>query len=148
MSIKTSIEVERAERIKIGRRGTVRERTRVASDVAVIDLSTTGVRFTAEPPLEIGALVSLGIPGLGMQAARVMRVNGIEHGAAFLMPISAEDVVRAGIAETVAEGNFPQMRDRIRTQEAIAYNRRATDREIPEEKPGSLLGKMRGLFKR
>ena len=96
----------------------------------------------------MGALVSLGIPGLGMQAARVMRVNGVEHGAAFLMPIGADDVVRAGIAETVAEGNFPQMRDRIRSQETIAYNRRSTDRDPPEEKPASLIGKMRDLFRR
>jgi hypothetical protein len=149
MSIKASCYLERAERVRIGRRGTLRDRQKFASDVEIDNLSTTGCSLRADYTLPVGSLVSIGIPGIGMHAARITRSDSGEHGCAFLLPINTDDVDLARSVDTVASGNFPQMIEKIRGAEAVRYARRATDRlpAAPDDpKPRKGLGRLSGLL--
>ena len=149
MSIKASCQVERAERVRIARRGTIRDRQKFASDVEIDDLSTTGCRLRADYSLPVGALVSIGIPGIGMHAARITRSENREHGCAFLLPITSDDFDLARSVDTVASGNFPQMVEKIRGAEAVRYARRSTDRNpilAGEKEPTKKLGRLSKLL--
>ena len=120
--------IERAARVRIGRAGTVRDRDRFVVDVSVEDLSTTGCMFRGEFAMELGALLTIGIAGIGMHVARVSRLVDGGAGCAFLIPLSAEDVEIATAAQTVHPGNFVQMKTTIRSAAATAHDRRADDK--------------------
>lgn len=125
--VRASLRIERAERVRLGRAATMRERKMVACDVVIEDLSATGCRVRGGMMLPVGSLISIGIPGTGMHAARVARVGDGEFGCAFLIPVGEEDIARACSIDTVAEGNFPTMLEKIRMTEEARFNRRATD---------------------
>jgi PilZ domain len=131
ISFRGSVEVEqrpRSRRVAIGRSGTLRERDKFATDVVIEDVSETGCMFRSDMALTVGTLLSIGIPGTGMHAARISRVDGDAVGCSFLLPINAEDIASAQIVETVADGDFRRMREQVREAEVDRMNRRATDR--------------------
>jgi hypothetical protein len=64
-------------------------------DVAVLDVSATGVRFTADADLTIGQEISLGLAGAGITRAFVARRNGNQYGCTFDAPIGEEATARA-----------------------------------------------------
>lgn len=129
--VKASLHVERADRVPIGRPATLRERQTTVCDVTVEDLSATGCRVKGGIPLPLGSLISIGIPGTGMHAARVARIGAGEFACAFLVPMSEEDIARARSAETVAPGHFPTVTAHLPRTDGVPHRRRATDRVEP-----------------
>jgi hypothetical protein len=77
---------------------TLRDGTLRPFDVVVEDLSATGVRVPAVTPLAPGALITLGIPGIGMCNARVARVDARGYGCEFLFPLSPDELADALVA--------------------------------------------------
>jgi hypothetical protein len=132
MSIRGSIILGRAERAPVRRRGTLRERNKFASDVLIEDLSETGCLFRSNVPLPVGSLISVGIPGIAMHAARISRVDGEAHGCSFLIPITADDIAAAQVIETVAEGGFKRMREQVRDAGEPQCDGRATDTAVSQ----------------
>jgi hypothetical protein len=148
ISFRGSVEVEqkpRSERVAIGRSGTLRERDKFAADVLVEDVSETGCMFRLDVALPIGTLISIGIPGTGMHAARVSRVDRDEHGCSFLLPIGPDEIALAQIIETVTEGDFKRMREQIRGAEAERLNRRKGVRDLAP--PNGFLAKALAALK-
>jgi hypothetical protein len=132
ISFRGSVEIEetpRSKRVVIGRSGTLRERDKFAADVMIEDVSETGCMFRSDAALPIGTLISIGIPGTGMHAARVSRVDRDQHGCSFLLPISPDDIALAQIIETVTDGDFKRMREQVRGAETERLNRRKGDRK-------------------
>ena len=131
MTLEADISIERAARIRIGREGTVRDRDRFVVDVSIEDLSTTGCLFCGDFTLELGALVTIGIAGIGMHVARVSRLVERGAGCAFLIPLKDSDLATASVAQTVQPGGFIQMKTAIRSAAVIEHNRRADDKPMP-----------------
>jgi uncharacterized RDD family membrane protein YckC len=113
MSLVGHLEVGRSDRIPVDRPGTLRDRARTPVDVVVDNLSTTGCLFVHDSALPLGALISLGIAGLGIRHARISRVDPPHYACAFLVPVAQEDIVAALSAETLVTGAFPQMQPRV-----------------------------------
>jgi hypothetical protein len=109
MSIVAKFEVERADRVKAGRGGTLRDKGKYPVDVLVANISQTGCLIELTPSLPVGSLVTLGLPGIGMHVARVSRADGAWHGCAFLVPIVEDQIALVRKAETVFQADFPQM---------------------------------------
>lgn len=70
-------------------------------DVEIEDLSGTGFRMSSTAELAIGAIVGVGLAGVGRRDARVVRRTGALYGCEFLVPIGNADIDRALKAETV-----------------------------------------------
>ena len=109
MSLVGLLDVGRSERVAVDRAGTLRDRARTPVDVAVDNLSTTGCLFVLDRALPLGALVSIGLPGVGVRYARISRVDHPRYACAFLTPVSADDIAAALSADTVVTGAFPLM---------------------------------------
>ncbi|HEX8486533.1 PilZ domain-containing protein [Sphingomonas sp.] len=74
---------------------TLRDESLRPFDVVVEDLSATGVRVPAVADLDTGALITLGIRGIGMCNARVARVDDHGYGCEFLFPLSDDELAEA-----------------------------------------------------
>lgn len=122
---------DRSPRVRIDRTGTVRDRTRYAVDVTIKDLSETGCYVSGQFAVEVGVLISVGIPGIGMHAARVSRIDEDGCGCAFLLPIDSDHIGQARAAETLTEGGFIQMKTALRSAATVEHNRRADDGAQP-----------------
>ncbi len=131
MTSEADLSIERAARVRIGRGGTVRDRDRFVVDVSIEDLSTTGCLFCGDFALELGALVTIGIAGIGVHVARVSRLVDGGAGCAFLIPLADDDVRIATVAQTVQPGGFVQMKTSIRSAAVTEHNRRADDKPQP-----------------
>jgi hypothetical protein len=57
----------------------------------------------------VGALVSIGIPGIGVRHARVTRADPPQYACAFLAWVSDAEIVAALSADTLVAGAFPQL---------------------------------------
>ena len=126
-AIRVSARIERAERTAVDRPGTLRERARFVTDIVVEDLSRTGCRICTDADMSVGTLISIGIPGVGMQAARVVRSEGNVHGCSFLLPITEADVLKSQTVVTVENLAFPTLRERVRSEAGFKHTGRDVD---------------------
>ncbi len=63
--------------------GTVRDGERTAIDVVIEDVSAAGFRIRRGPELEIDEAITLGVAGLGVRAAVVVRSTDHSYGCEF-----------------------------------------------------------------
>lgn len=71
---------------------TLRDPERRPFDVVIEELSVTGVRIPDVVELTPGAVVTLGIAGIGMCDIRVVRRDERGYACAFLFPLGAEEL--------------------------------------------------------
>jgi hypothetical protein len=109
MSLAGQLALGRSDRVTVDRAGTLRDVAKNPIDVVVDNLSTTGCLLKLDQPLPLGALVSVGIPGIGIRYARIGRIDHPHYACAFLAPVSAAEIAVALSAETIVEGAFPVM---------------------------------------
>jgi hypothetical protein len=86
-----------AERHTVERDATLRDSDWAPIDVTVEDLSESGFGVVATTELAIGAEIGLGLSGIGMREARVVRRAGDLYGCEFLVPLNAQEL-RAALA--------------------------------------------------
>jgi hypothetical protein len=86
-----------AERHPLERDATLRDPDWSPIDVTVEDLSEGGFRVTAATELPIGAEIGLGLAGIGMRQARVVRRTKALYGCEFLVPLTNPEL-RAALA--------------------------------------------------
>ena len=79
-----------AERHTVERDATLRDSDWSPIDVTVEDLSESGFGVVASTELGIGAEIGLGLSGIGMREARVVRRAGDLYGCEFLVPLTAQ----------------------------------------------------------
>lgn len=109
MRIEPTTPVNRASRVALDRPATMRDPSRAPIDVIVRDLSITGAMLEAEGGLPTGTLVSLGIAGVGMQFARVVRNASGGMAVEFMLSLDARVVATAGRVETLRSVAIPQL---------------------------------------
>lgn len=107
MSLVCHLDIGRSDRVPIDRPGTLRDQARRPIDVVVENLSATGCLFLLDQALELGALVSIGIPGIGVRHARISRVEQPQYACAFLAPVGPSEIAAARSAETIVARAFP-----------------------------------------
>jgi len=95
-----------AERHDLGADATVRGPDRVPIDVLVADLSRTGCLFVSTEPLQIDGIITIGIAGVGLREARIVRNQDVRFGCTFLVPLSEAELA-AGLAESETVALFP-----------------------------------------
>lgn len=96
-----------AERFPVELDATVRNAAARPYDVVIENLSATGFRMVGGPPMTIGTEVSIGFAGIGVRAARLTRLHEASYGCEFVVPLSAEDLSTALVAELGAPIAFP-----------------------------------------
>ena len=84
-----------AERHSTGADATLRIAEQYPVDVLIANLSTTGCLFLCQSPIEVEAVVSIGIAGLGRLPARIVRAEGTRYGAEFIVPLTAATISTA-----------------------------------------------------
>lgn len=97
-------DVRSAERHEVALDGTLRNPDWKPFDVVVDELSSTGFRVPATTHLDVGAAVSLGLPGVGMCPAQVVRRTAEQYGCVFSTPLSPDQfaaALRATAAQTI-----------------------------------------------
>lgn len=94
-----------AQRIPVGSAATAR-RQATAIDVVILDLSRDGCLIESDAALREGMKISLGIAGIRVRQADVVRRAGREYGCRFPVPLTADEVRRAGKIDTVHTGAF------------------------------------------
>lgn len=92
-------EQDRAQRFQVDLDATLRGAEGRPRDVIIENLSETGVRIARTVDLSVGAIVTIGIAGIGMCPVQVVRVAENGYGAVFLQPLHAEQVRAALAAE-------------------------------------------------
>jgi len=95
-----------AERHDLGADATVRGADRVPIDVLVADLSQTGCLFVSTEPLRIDTIITIGIAGVGLREARIVRHQDVRFGCIFLIPLTAGELA-AGLSESQTVALFP-----------------------------------------
>ena len=85
-------ELRGSARHQVALDATLRDPARQPFDVIVEELSATGARLPAAVDLVPGSLITLGISGIGMCDARVVRRDGRGYGCEFLFPLSAAEL--------------------------------------------------------
>jgi len=93
-----------AERQPINQPSTLRDQAARATDVYVRDLSETGFGVATDSRLEIGSIVTIGLPGRGRAEARVVRQVSGGYGCEFV-----EALGRAEVMQTFRGGTVIQM---------------------------------------
>ncbi len=93
-----------AERQTINQPSTLRDDRAEATDVYVRDLSETGFSVATDSRLEIGSMVTIGLPGKGRASARVVRQVAGGYGCEFNEPLA-----RAEVMQTFRGGTVIQM---------------------------------------
>lgn len=95
-----------SERLPVGRASTLRGSDGDPIDVRIEDLSTTGCRLSTPTPVEINEEIMIGLPGVGMRAARVIWQQEEEAGCAFIAPLAYADVEATRTSETLMHFDF------------------------------------------
>lgn len=85
---------------------TLRVARTVPRDVLIHDLSAGGCQFVSAKPIALGSSISVGIAGVGMREATIVRSHAGLHGCAFEQPLNATELNRAGRIDTVHSGHF------------------------------------------
>ena len=106
-----------AERHGLGAEATMRGADRVPVDVVVVDLSHTGCLFVTTESLDIGSIVTIGIAGIGLREARIVRNQDVRFGCTFLTPLAGTELT-AGLAESKTVTFFPFQHSSTTEQEA------------------------------
>jgi hypothetical protein len=96
----------RCDRISIDRIATMRDQTKLPVDAVVDDLSRTGCLLTLDREMPTGALVTIGISGIGVRHARISRANHPQYACAFITPINGANIASAISAETLVADVF------------------------------------------
>jgi len=96
-----------AARFTVELGATVRNASERPFDVVIEDLSATGFRMIGGPVLEIGAPVSIGFAGIGVQSACLTRLHGDSYACEFITPLSAAELFTALKAAPVTPIPFP-----------------------------------------
>lgn len=84
-----------AERYPVMLDGTLRNLRAEPQDVVIDDLSATGFRTTAALNVAIGDDITLGVFGVGLRAARVLRESNGAYGCQFLVPLNQRELASA-----------------------------------------------------
>jgi len=98
-----------AERFPVELDATVRNAAAKPYDVVLEDLSSTGFRIVGGPDMPIGSAVSIGFAGIGVQPARITRLNDDSYGCEFVKPLSAAELSAALNATPAAPIAFPTL---------------------------------------
>lgn len=115
-----------AERRQTDLRATARGEDGRPDDVTVFDLSLSGFRISAVPGLAIGSTLTLGMSGVGVRRAIVIRGAGEALGCAFEQALSYDELHNALTGDTVVQVDF------------VAADETRTDAESGE-RPWSIL---------
>jgi hypothetical protein len=107
-----------AERHDLGADATVRGPDRVPVDVLVADLSQTGCLFVTTEPLALDAVITIGIAGVGLREARIVRNQDVRFGCTFLTPLTDAELA-AGLAESETVALFPLQHPGVPAEPAL-----------------------------
>jgi hypothetical protein len=94
-----------AERHDLAADATLRGADRIPVDILVVDLSQTGCLFVTAEPLPIEAIVTIGVAGVGLHEARIVRNQDVRFGCTFLIPLTNVELA-AGLAESETVAPF------------------------------------------
>lgn len=92
-----------AERQTINQPSTLRDERAQANDVYVRDLSETGFSVATDSRLELGSVVTIGLPGRGRASARVVRQVPGGYGCEFTEALGRAEVMQAFRGGTVIQ---------------------------------------------
>jgi hypothetical protein len=101
-----------AERLPLVVGATLRDIERRPYDVRIDDLSQTGCHVTTLLGLPLQEVVTVGIPGIGMHEARLIRETAGGYGCEFIRNLAAADVQKALRANVVVPTLTPAFQDR------------------------------------
>jgi hypothetical protein len=87
--------------------GTVRDEDRQPIDVSVVDLSVAGFRARGAAGLTATSGVTIGLPGLGVRHALVIRADDGEYGCRFLERLTPAELSATIAAVVTAPIPFP-----------------------------------------
>jgi hypothetical protein len=94
-----------ADRLSVSSPATARKQD-APIDVMVRDLSRGGCLIETNTTLSEGAMIRLGISGVRVREAEVVRLTDDGYGCRFLKPLSEAEVELAGRVDNVARGHF------------------------------------------
>lgn len=100
-----------ATRQVLGTDATLRDTGRSPYDVRIGEISSTGCHIATLLELPIGALVTIGIPEIGIHEARLVRETDGGYGCAFTRALTSNELGAAMAAqqgERIAVANFPR----------------------------------------
>lgn len=97
-----------SDRFEVEVDATVRAAAATPLDATVSDLSETGFRATIAQDLPIGTEISIGLPGVGVIEACIVRREGSKYGCQFLVPVTPEAIAKATSVETVVAFPSPE----------------------------------------
>src|SRR5262249_15740005 len=83
------------ERHPVAIEATLRDADAAPFDAAIEDLSVSGFRVSVPAHLSIGDEIGIGVSGIGVRRARVVRSDGTVHGCEFLVPLSNAELTTA-----------------------------------------------------
>jgi len=81
-----------AERHAVTLDGTLRDAQAEPHDVVIDDLSATGFRTVAIAGVAVGDVITLGIFGIGLRSAAVLRESDGHYGCQFFVPLNASEL--------------------------------------------------------
>lgn len=122
-----------AERRSVDRRSTrveatLRDESAKPLDVIVHSLSGSGCLLEYEGSLSVNAKVHVGIAGIPVTLAHIVRRDGNRYGCQFVQPLSDHAVALAGAVDTVHVGAFRSGRTAQPTRDvAVPAWRRAAE---------------------
>lgn len=87
--------VRAAERYSVSIDGTLRNARAEPQDVVIDDLSATGFRTNAGLNVAVDDEITLGVFGVGLRAARVLRACDDGFGCQFLVPLNQSELASA-----------------------------------------------------
>lgn len=96
-----------ASRRPLGAPATLRDTARTPLDAQLVDMSETGCLIRMDGNLAIGTGISVGVVGLPVTEATIVRRSGQVYGCAFVRPLPIGSVSGAGLGSNVVSGAFP-----------------------------------------
>lgn len=96
-----------AARFSVELGATIRDASAHPFDVVIEDLSATGFRMIGGPVIDIGAPVSIGFAGIGVQSACLTRLHGDSYACEFVTPLTTSELSTALTAAPVTPIPFP-----------------------------------------
>lgn len=122
-------EVRESERHAVALDGTLRDPEWTPYDVVVENLSSTGFRIPTEAGLHVGAFVSLGLAGVGMCPARVVRQADGQIGCTFLVPLGRGELKAALDATSLRPIDLSRI---VKARLSEPEGKRVTDTRAPK----------------